>query len=146
MILESLQERREATGVHPGVIDTGGSHYGELVLSQGFWYWAGKCHSEIVPQGPAPSTSLWHQYWDTSAQTDYPGRDRAHPLEDQLPRPSVPQPLWDSALSSRESRIWPFKKVTDTCTVTTWALQPETLGPFSAHQWVFIKPASFTSG
>ena len=67
MLLESLQERREATGVHPGVIDTGGSHYGELVLSQGHWYWTGKCPSEIILQGPAPSTNLWHQYWDTSA-------------------------------------------------------------------------------
>ena len=47
--------------------NTGGSHYGELVQSQG--YWTGKCHSEIIPQGPAPSTSLWLQYWDTSAQT-----------------------------------------------------------------------------
>ena len=117
LILESLLERQRELGLPAG--DTGSSQFGELVLSQGYWYWTGKCHSEIIPQGPAPSTSLWHQYWDTSAQTNYPGRDRANPLEGQLPRPSVPQPLWDSAPSTRESRIWPFKKYTDTCTVTT---------------------------
>ena len=32
LILESLLKRQEATGAHPGDIDTDGSHFGELIL------------------------------------------------------------------------------------------------------------------
>lgn len=105
MLLESLQERREATGVHPGVIDTGGSHYGELVLSQGYWYWTGMCHSDH-PSGPSPIHQPVASVLGYLSLNKYPGRDRAYPLEDQLPRPSATTTLGPSPV---RSEIWPFK-------------------------------------
>ena len=63
----------------PRDTDTGGSHLGKLAIPQGHWqvsFW--KCLSSLLVLAPDASTSLWHQYWDTSGQATNWG-DRAHP-------------------------------------------------------------------
>ena len=47
LILESLSEREEATEASPWDIDTGSTHFGEVLLPQGTG--AGKCPFEILP-------------------------------------------------------------------------------------------------
>ena len=61
VILESLLERREETGAHPGDTDTGGSHFWKLVLPQGHCCWPvpfWNPPSSLLALGLAPPTSL----------------------------------------------------------------------------------------
>ena len=37
--LKSLLEKQEANGTSPGDTDAGHNQFGELVLSQGHWFW-----------------------------------------------------------------------------------------------------------
>ena len=39
LILESLLERQEATGTHPGDTDAGSNHFGELIVPGEHWLW-----------------------------------------------------------------------------------------------------------
>ena len=82
--LGELLDRQEATGLHPGDIHAGGSHYGEHILSQGHWC----CH---MPFWSPPSSLLaLRDYSPTSGLAPVPGlsashpRSQPHPLAHQL--------------------------------------------------------------
>ena len=65
LILESLPKRQETIGAHTGDIDTGGSPFGERMLTQGHqWHWD-------------PPTSLSDPVQGCLRPSSYPGEDTA---------------------------------------------------------------------
>ena len=66
-----LLEGQEATGTPSGNIDSGGSHFGELVLPQGHWCW------QVLFWSP-PSSLFWgltsHQWMAPSTAPSQPSQ------------------------------------------------------------------------
>ena len=62
LILESLPERQEETGTHPGSTDTGDSCFGEFMLPRGHWCWQVSLWSLycslLVPEAHPPTSCL----------------------------------------------------------------------------------------
>ena len=78
LTLKSLLERQEATAAHPGNVDTGSSHFGELVLPQRHWY------LQISFWNPSSLFVLWHTSLSAPVlrqlrASSWPGGDTALP-------------------------------------------------------------------
>ena len=103
--LENLLERQKATLAHLGDIDTGRSHFGELVLPCGHWCWHSPFRnppSSLWTSGPSPTHA--HQPIGTST-----GTSQAKQLNGQGHSPTHQQTgclktLWAHSLNRQFSK------------------------------------------
>ena len=168
LILESLLKRQEATGAHPGDIDTDGSHFGELILWPGHWCWQAPFWkpppnllvpapiSTHHPVGTSTGTSQAKQLirWRQSLILQQANCLKT-PWAHSHPRPS-PAHEWAStslrlcsptsgqALAAGKLGPWPHPPVGQhTNSGTPRALHSETLRSSPTHHWTGISPRNW---
>lgn len=123
LVLESLPERQEAAGTHPGDTDTGSSHFEELLLP-----------SILLAPGYGPT----HQYVLTST-----GIPPAKQLAMYTPSPPVGRSLRPPEPTHTLGHSPVHQRAQDPATDSSaLAVTPQTTGSCSQIQWDSVPPTS----